>query len=170
MTAKLPSRPRATWHCTWPMAALLLLGVSAQGALAQADDAQSWLPCSRMADAQLRLACFDTWARRMLDASKSGVSAQPGVNQAALAQFGMEDRSQDRGPDFIESVISGAFEGWRPGDRIQLKNGQLWQITDGSNAVVYAQDPKVRVRRGALGAFYLEIEGTNHSPKVRRLR
>jgi hypothetical protein len=169
MTASIRS-PLRVWQRTWPMAALMLVGMAPQSALAQADDAQSWLPCSKMEEAQLRLACFDSWARRMLDAQKSGAAVQPGVNQVPRAQFGLEDRTQDRGPDFIESVISGEFEGWRPGDTVQLKNGQLWQITDGSNAVVYAQDPKVKIRRGALGAFYLEIEGTNHSPKVRRLR
>ena len=31
-------------------------------------------------------------------------------------------------------------------------------------------DPKVRIRRGALGAFYLEFEKVNHSPRVRRVQ
>ena len=33
----------------------------------------------------------------------------------------------------------------------------------------HLKDPKVRVRRGALGTFVLEIEGTNNAPKVRRV-
>jgi hypothetical protein len=32
------------------------------------------------------------------------------------------------------------------------------------------KNPKVRVRRGLLGTLFLEIEGTNNSPKVSRVR
>ena len=31
-------------------------------------------------------------------------------------------------------------------------------------------DPKVTIRRGALGAFYLDIEGDNRSPRVKRVQ
>ena len=70
----------------------------------------------------------------------------------------------------IESHIPGVFEGWRPNERIRLANGQVWQIADDSKSLIQRQSPKVTVRRGALGAFYLDIEGDNSSPRVRRVQ
>jgi hypothetical protein len=46
----------------------------------------------------------------------------------------------------------------------------VWRIADDSKGALWVENPKVRVRRGALGAFYLEIEGTNRSPRVQRLQ
>ena len=69
----------------------------------------------------------------------------------------------------MESRIPGPFEGWMPGERIKLANGQVWQIADDSAGVVYGKDLRIKIRRGALGAFYLEVEGTNRSPRVRRV-
>ena len=66
--------------------------------------------------------------------------------------------------------MPGQVEGWKAGDRIALANGQVWRIADGSQGALWLQNPKVRVRRGVLGAFYLEIEGTNRSPRVERVK
>ncbi len=72
--------------------------------------------------------------------------------------------------DAIESHVPGRFDGWGPNASIRLANGQVWQIADGSSGAHWIENPKVRVRRGALGAFYLEIEGTNRSPRVTRIQ
>lgn len=85
-------------------------------------------------------------------------------------QFGMERQGFKRELEAIDSHIDGRFDGWGPKDKIQLANGQIWQISDDSRRVLDFMNPKIRVRRGALGAFYLEIEGTNHSPRVRRVQ
>jgi hypothetical protein len=88
----------------------------------------------------------------------------------ATDPFGFESRRPAGTPDAIESHIPGQFEGWRAGDRISLANGQVWQIADGSQGALWVQNPKVRVRRGLLGAFFLEVEGTNRSPRVVRVK
>ena len=82
----------------------------------------------------------------------------------------MEAKVYERALEAIESHIPGHFEGWEPRSRIRLANGQIWQISDDSRRYHDIQNPKVSVRRGALGAFYLEIEGTNSSPRVKRLQ
>jgi hypothetical protein len=70
----------------------------------------------------------------------------------------------------VDSHIPGEFRGWEAGSRIKLANGQVWEVADGSRgALAPVIDPKVRVRRGVLGSFYLEIEGLNRSPRVRRV-
>jgi len=46
----------------------------------------------------------------------------------------------------------------------------VWQISGGSPRAHDIDNPKVTIRRGTLGAFYLKIEGTNSSPRVKRLQ
>jgi len=89
---------------------------------------------------------------------------------AALAErFGMEHKGSPPQSDRIESHIPGRFEGWRANSRIRLANGQVWQVIDNSWLGGEWDNPKVAIRRGALGSFYLDIEGENRSPRVRRV-
>lgn len=69
----------------------------------------------------------------------------------------------------LESSISGLFEGWQPQSRIRLANGQVWQVTDGSEGVYARRDPKVRISRGTLGSFFMQIDGVSQTPRVRRI-
>ena len=163
---------------------IVLLLVSAA---ALADDAS--LPrCRAISDATARLACYDAI---VVTANGGGVAkaeagaanttvAQSTRGQPLLAQpapprtadqFGLEDRVANKGElDAIESSIPGSFEGWSARSTIRLANGQVWQISDDSARTHYIDNPKVRIRRGALGAFYLEIQGTNASPRVKRVQ
>ncbi len=55
--------------------------------------------------------------------------------------------------------------GWEPATKAD------WQVVDGSRAWFPGlQDVKATIRTGAFGAFYLEIEGQNNSPRVRRVQ
>ena len=163
---------------------LLLLFVSGT---ALADDA-ALLRCRAIADATARLGCYDalpvttvsggaaglpTNASRAPDQTATRVqpaSAQP-TPPPAQAQFGLEDRAANKGAlDAIESTIPGEFEGWTGRSTFKLANGQVWQVSDDSARAHYITNPKVRIRRGALGAFYLEIQGTNYSPRVKRVQ
>lgn len=130
-------------------------------------DHAAMLGCRGIADPTLRLACYDG---RVL-AAPNPDKTRP--DEASVRQqFGLEEQASATTPtlDAIESTISGHFEGWRGNTRFQLANGQVWQVSDGSSAFHNIDNPKVRIRRGALGAFYLEIEGTNRSPRVKLLQ
>lgn len=94
-------------------------------------------------------------------------AATTAAQAAAEADFGLPASS--RGPREITSTLPGFFPGWEPRARLRLANGQVWQVIDGSSAVLYLRDPVVKVQRGALGSFFLEIAGTNVSPRVRRV-
>lgn len=147
---------------------------------AWADDA-GLRRCRALADAGARLACYDALP---LPAASATAAAAPtpaaavAPAPAALAavrqtveQFGLEQQRAVREQlDVVDSHIPGRFEGWGPKEQITLANGQVWQIVDDSRGVIYATDAKVRVRRGALGTFFLEFDGSNRSPKVRRVR
>lgn len=154
-------------------ACLLLLLFVSNAALADEAGLQR---CRAIADATARLACYDALALQPAPAKPAAAPAKPAAaapapdSRATAAQFGLEDRKPAPVLASIDSHIPGRFDGWGPGATIRLANGQSWQVADGSSGAHWIENPKVRVRRGALGAFYLEIEGTNRSPRVTRVQ
>ncbi|WP_075791238.1 hypothetical protein [Massilia putida] len=128
----------------------LLLG--AAGA-ALADDA-ALLACRALTESAARLACYD--------AIPAGAREQ---------SFGLEQKKPEAPPASVQSNIVGTFSGWGPATLVTLANGQVWKIVDGSQADLQpVNDPPVRIVRNLFGTMFLEIEGTNASPKVRRIR
>ncbi|QGZ41678.1 hypothetical protein IP92_00660 [Pseudoduganella flava] len=136
------------------MKALFLL-LLAPG-LALADDA-ALRHCRTLTDTANRLACYDA------------IPLAP--VRTPEQDFGIETvKKTVEAPKSIATTIPGRFDGWQPGQAIKLANGQTWRIVDGSQAVLAPlQDPKVTVERNAFGTMFLKIEGTNQSPKVRRV-
>jgi hypothetical protein len=160
-----------------PSSLLLLSLFSVSGAVL-ADDAamadHAILKCRALGDTQARLACYDT-----IPVGASPVAATPAAAAAAAPaaspeqRFGLEQvrRKEEAEPKSIESTIEGNFDGWEAGAQIHLANGQVWRVVDGSSAVLSPmKNPKARVTRNMVGTLFLEIEGTNNSPKVRRVR
>ena len=133
--------------------------------------------CRGIVDAAARLACYDALvvpggvaAPAPAPAPVREASPAPvrGASSALVERFGMEHRASSQA-DRIESHIPGRFEGWRANSRIRLANGQVWQVVDGSWMGGEWDNPKVAIRRGVLGGFYLDIEGEPRSPRVRRV-
>lgn len=148
--------------------------------------------CRELADPRARLACYDALplARTPSPAAPAPAAPAPTARapaasappvapappptltpEAREARFGIEQKAaaQEELPA-IQTHIPGLFEGWRPNMRIQLANGQVWQIADDSSRIMERRDPKVIVRRALLGAFFLDFEGDNRSPRVRRVQ
>jgi hypothetical protein len=168
-------------------ARLALLGALAATGLAHgAEPAGGLARCRAMADAAARLACYDALplapvaAAAPVSAAQAAVAAAapvaaatagpaaPAVTTAAAASFGVERRpAQDE--QQVTSRYAGAFEGWSANSRIRLANGQVWQVTDGSTAALYLRDPLITVKRGFLGGFVLEVEGSNQTARVKRV-
>jgi len=145
---------------------LLLLTSS----VALADDA-GLLRCRGIADPTARLACYDALVPAAAEVKPAQAEVKPAQAEVSPAdRFGLERQGNKAEPDTIESSIPGRFDGWRPKAIIRLANGQLWQISDDSSGAYSFDNPNVKVRRGVFGAFYLEIEGANRSPRVIRLQ
>lgn len=121
--------------------------------------------CRAIAEPAARLACYDA-----LPVPAADAKAAAAVPVQTPQQFGLENREVAGYLDKIDSSIAGRFDGWGPNSVFRLANGQSWQVVDGSSGAHWIENPKVLVRRGALGAFFLEIEGTNRSPRVARVR
>lgn len=145
-----------------PFLSLSLLFVSGT---VLADDA-ALLACRALPDTGARLACYDAIP---VGARPAAAAATPAA--APEQRFGMEQtRPAETAPKSIESTIDGQFSGWGPTTRFKLANGQVWRIADGSSAeFAPATQQKVRIVRNLLGTMFLEIDGSNNSPKVRRV-
>src|SRR6185369_7588520 len=153
-------------------AALPVLVATALPAVASAQDTLSG--CRAIPDPAARLACYD---RLPLPGASSVAPAAPGQVSPAppaaaapgadASRFGLP--TPPAPVESIESNIPGHFDGWYANSRIRLANGQVWQVTDGTSRFADLQDPRVTVRRGALGSFFLDIDGVKPSPRVRRI-
>ncbi|MCC2959703.1 hypothetical protein LK540_04570 [Massilia sp. IC2-278] len=155
----------------------LVLSLSLASGAALADDA-AVLKCRTLPDTAQRLACYDAMpvgaAPAAASAATTAAAAAAPVRaaQAPEQQFGIEHRAKEAEPDQIESSIAGDFDGWSGNTTIKLTNGQVWRITDGSQAVLpLMHNPKVRIKRGLFGAaFFFQVDGQNSTARVRRVQ
>ena len=155
------------------MKALFLLLFVSGAALA--DDA-AMLQCRSLADIASRVKCYDAIPLgSAAPVAAAAVAAVPTAQQREQS-FGMESVKQPKAAvaeesNSISSTIAGKFDGWSGNELIKLSNGQVWRVIDGSSAVLSAMtNPKVKVERNFIGTFFLKIDGTNNSPKVRRVQ
>jgi hypothetical protein len=171
---------------------LLTMLCLAGAAWAQTGDADL-RRCRGIADAALRLACYDALplappaptpavgpvgaapapgapavAATAAPAAPAARAAPVAAPAAAEAAFGLRRSSEDL--QEIRSYIPGRFDGWSRNTRIRLANGQLWLvIDDGRASYDNLQDVKVRIHRAMLGSFLMEFEGLSGTPRVRRI-
>jgi hypothetical protein len=67
----------------------------------------------------------------------------------------------------VEARITGDFDGWRPRQIFTLDNGQRWQVIGGEDYIASKeQSPRVKIVPGALGAFFMHVEGHRQRVKV----
>ncbi|MGK5027727.1 hypothetical protein [Janthinobacterium sp. RB2R34] len=144
---------------------------------ALADDV-AMLQCRSIAEVPARVACYDAipvGAAAPLAAPVAAAAAAPTPQQREQA-FGMATVKAPKSAtpeqdNSISSTIVGRFDGWSGNELVKLANGQVWRIVDGSSAVLPPMtDAKVKVERNIIGTYFLKIEGTNNSPKVRRVQ
>ncbi|WP_343732958.1 hypothetical protein [Duganella sp.] len=147
---------------------------------ALADDA-ALLKCRQLEDGPVRLACYNAIvvnpaapapaaaAARTAAPAYTTVAAPTEAEMAAM--FGREPEVlKSARLNSIETSINGPFDGWVRGQRIRLANGQVWKVVDDTEDVVELNNPKVTVKRGLLGAIFLDIEGAHRNPKVQRVQ
>jgi hypothetical protein len=146
--------------------------------------------CRALKDNAARLACYDAIpvsatapaASAAAPAAGSTAAAAPVGGNAAASnaatayapqtpdQFGLERQQSQVLVKAVDARIVGQFDGWEPNQRFTLDNGQVWQVSDDSRGAGYKTNPKVRITRGTFGTFFMEIEGVNAAPRVKRLR
>ncbi|MDH5822218.1 hypothetical protein QFW77_04340 [Luteimonas sp. RD2P54] len=156
------------------LTAVLLLACAAQ-ALAQ----QSLR--DRMTPQEFSAAGLDKLAPEELAALDAWLQRRVGEETAVAAEQAREEGRQEvvrknRGffhfdsEEPIEGTLLGEFTGFRKGERYTLDNGQVWEQTDPTSLPgVRRTDPKVTIRPGVFGAWWLQIDGYNTQAKVRRI-
>ena len=88
------------------------------------------------------------------------------------ARFGIEqvERKADS-PDVLESRLVGDYEGWFGNTRFELENGQVWrQVQSGRARYRGPPNPTVWIRKRAFGSYRLQVEGSNKTVRVERVR
>lgn len=138
------------------------------------------IDCRSITDAGQRLACYDAQVAKLEQAAASGdlvVTDRASVREAKKGLFGFRIPSLGifgGGDDkdelsSIESTVSSARQFGYGYWRVALADGSVWEQVDTERLVF---DPvsgaKVRVYRGALGSFRMNIDG-QRAIKVRRV-
>ena len=153
---------------------------------AMADDA-ALLRCRAIADVAGRVACYDAIPAGAAPARPAVVAAPaaaptPAASTAPVPISAAEEAERSFGltaaqmrkpdaPTFIQSTLIGRIDGWGPNTTFRLANGQSWRVNDDSSGNVNEIDnPKIKITRNLLGTMFLEIEGSNQAPRVRRVQ
>jgi hypothetical protein len=97
-----------------------------------------------------------------------------GTDQPASGEddFGIEsmEGSIAKDVDRIESRYAGPFEGWDGDTIFELENGQVWQQSQSGRLVYRAENPKIVIKRGMLGGYYLSVDDVNRRVRVKRIK
>ena len=170
-----------------PIHALLLAILLALPALAGAQDApplQQAMSAEEFKAAGLdklsaeELARLNAWLDRRVEqqATAAVAAAVQQVREQAREEGRKEVVEKNRGffhfgsEEPIEASVVGEFTGFGSRKRYTLDNGQVWEQTDGATlAGVRRTNPKVRIKPGVLGAWWMRIDGYNTQAKVQRI-
>ncbi|QPG05381.1 hypothetical protein IT774_14945 [Salinimonas marina] len=170
------------------------------GVTASPVSSQALLKCAQITQDDNRLHCFDAVVSQLQAAPAQSASAsqpaaskpqpaasepsksapapapvakpQPSVAKAppqANDNFGLEQKQRQQAADEISAKITKVDQGPRDKLIITLDNDMVWKQKD-SAYLRAKQGLTAIVEEGALGAFYLKVEGSNRRIKVERLR
>jgi hypothetical protein len=165
--------------------------VMAAGAAAQDDAAfrtQMMARCATIADKSARLACYDAAQRGgpvsttapaggPAPVAAGGVAAAPAYappvasHAASSDQFGLEQQRERgaKGPKEITARAVAATEDGVGYWTIQLEDGARWKLVELDQMFVPpAKDESVRIRRGAMGGYLMQVK-QQPAVRVRRL-
>ncbi len=118
------------------------------------------------------LAALNAWLQRKVGAETAAAVEQAreeGRKEVVEKNRGFFDFGSS---EPIVSSIVGEFRGFGPkGRSYTLENGQVWEQTEpASLAGARKTDPKVTIRPGVMGVWYMKIDGYNTQAKVRRIK
>jgi hypothetical protein len=128
--------------------------------------------CRQIGEAAQRLACYDAIQLGTAAAVAAPVAVPAAAPKAPskVEEFGLAKKAPAAETEVIESQTGASIDGWNSGQIIALANNQKWQIIDGSSAFLgKSLVRKVKIRRGRLGGFFMEFEGLNQTPRVKRI-
>jgi hypothetical protein len=152
------------WGCALPIFTVLWLALPA---LAVESPPAEPAVCAELADAELRLACFDRLFKPVPEPISKPMSKPPGV-PSSPAPAAAPKSAESGSPAPLRVVGLGTTPRGR--GLIELGDGSLWVQTD-DRPLTLAPGDAVLIRSGLLGSQYLRpASGEGRSAKVERLR
>ena len=157
----------------------LLLLMSAAAAPAQDSLSAQLGACLQITGTLQRLACYDRVAHAASPAPRPATSFAPApVAAPSVAASGLGSERLPRvasaapkPPQQMIAGVSGVSYDGRGRFTITLDNGQVWRQLEGDTALLKGtRFPAVRISRGALGSYDLNVVGRNASYRVSRLQ
>lgn len=99
---------------------------------------------------------------RLLSAEQTAVASETRAAE--------RERKKSEAAVPVTSTLKGDFRGWQNGTVFELANGQRWRVTDGAfSSSRPLSNPRVTVKPGFLGSWYMLVEGTSVQAKVKRV-
>ena len=96
--------------------------------------------------------------------STDGVAASPGDTDS---QAGFETSRREE----FSSRITGTFSGWKGDTQFVLDNGMVWeQAEDDRSDHREIDNPVVTITPGAFNSWRLQVDGSNRTTLVKRIR
>ncbi|HLS83768.1 MAG TPA: hypothetical protein VK016_03800 [Arenimonas sp.] len=134
----------------------------------------------RMTASEFKAAGLDKLSEEELAALNAWLAGEMGKRRLPAATPMADDRIGFAGSSLfgggsdgeIRSHIEGEFRGWSgKGEKITLANGQVWETVDSAARLrIKVENPQVVISQGALGAWYLRVEGYNARVNVKRIK
>jgi hypothetical protein len=147
--------------------------------------------CARISKKDARLECYDQVARDAASGSLAAASSVPAPSSpnwaapppppmnaptnAAPQSFGSEQlrtpgNDPSRGPDEVQAQVTSASDNGLGQWRITLADGAIWRMTETVSLFrPPAPQESVRIRRGSLGSFFMDV-GKQAGVRVARVR
>lgn len=144
-----------------------LAGVAFLAAMSVQAVPMSLADCRAIADASPRLACYDALPLPEASATAPASPASSSAKEPAGGWFGLSRADPEKE---IASTVPGHVDGWQRGTVFKLANGQVWQVMDDDRVVWDADNPKVTITPATFHGYFLNFEGLNNAPHVRRLQ
>jgi hypothetical protein len=129
---------------------------------AHGQDLQAVQACTRLADDPARLSCYDSAMGR----SKPGASATKPQWVAPTAAVGAEARAKPELPKEFSAHVREVTPLPAGLYRLALDNGQVWETTQSTSALVFKENDAVTITRGSLGSHHISLAGHNTSVTV----
>lgn len=162
------------------LVAAVLIAIAAPAAMAQ-QTIQQQMTAEEFSAAGLdkltasELDALNRWLLQQVEEESSNAAEQAREEERRQAREDSAGRrdggafgSTSREP--IQTHIVGQFDGFGRGQRYTLANGQVWEQTDSARLDgIRRTDPEVTVSPGALGVWYLRLDGFSTRAKVRRV-
>ena len=113
--------------------------------------------CAEIPDDRLRLSCFDAL-----------VSGQRSVSEELFGR--PAERIAPSTPEALDSRITALERTPRGRAVLHLANGQVWRLQESDHIQLRrGEQVPVRIRKGVLGAFYLQVGGKGRSYRAQRV-